>query len=505
MADMSNDAPNKSSFLSGRRAAILTSVAAVALAAFLSGPGPHRHGGLVPAAHAASLRSDDPAAAAPGFADTVARVKPAVISVQVKIEQPSGVDRASDDESAPPQKFFRNSDRSKPSGEPRETLIGMGSGFFISADGYAVTNNHVVDHGTSLQVMTDDGQSHMADVIGTDAKTDLALIKVRGANFPYVKFADHAPREGDWVIAIGNPYGLGGTVTAGIVSAQGRDIGSGPYDDFIQIDAPINKGNSGGPAFNLNGDVIGVNTAIFSPSGGSVGIGFDIPAETAKAVISQLKAHGSVTRGWIGVETQPVTSEIAEALGLKTAEGALVDGPQPDSPAAKVGIKAGDVITAVDDAAIKDPRQLAQKIGALAPGRPVTLTVQRDGAARTLAVTLEAMPADRQVRTESVAAPNGATADHGPGLGLTLAPAGGVAGAADQGVAVVAVDADGLGAEQGVQVGDVILAVGEQAVSKPDDVSQRLADLRKAGKRNVLMRIKSDQGTRYIALPLGRG
>jgi serine protease Do len=305
------------------------------------------------------------------------------------------------------------------------------------------------------------------------------------------------------VIAIGNPYGLGGTVTAGIVSAQGRDIGSGPYDDFIQIDAPINKGNSGGPAFDLNGDVIGVNTAIFSPSGGSVGIGFDIPAATVKGVISQLKEHGSVTRGWIGVEAQPVTSDIAEALGLKAAEGALVDVPQPDSPAAKIGIRAGDVITAVDDAAIKDPRQLAQKISALAPGRPVTLTVQRNGVARTLAVTLEAMPADRQVPAEPVA--SAATADQGSGLGLTLAPADRVVGAADEGVAVVAVDPDGQGAERGLQVGDIILSVGDQSVSKPDDVRQLLADLRKAGKHSVLMRIKSDQGTRYIALPLGRG
>ena len=171
-------------------------------------------------------------------------------------------------------------------------IMAMGSGFFISADGYAVTNNHVVDHAQSVQVTTDDGKSYTAKVIGTDPKTDLALIKVDGTDFPYVRFADHAAREGDWVIAIGNPYGLGGTVTAGIVSAHGRDIGSGPYDDFIQIDAPINKGNSGGPAFDVNGNVIGVNTAIFSPSGGSVGIGFDIPAATAKAVIAQLKDKG---------------------------------------------------------------------------------------------------------------------------------------------------------------------------------------------------------------------
>jgi serine protease Do len=499
MTAMSNS--NKFGLASGRRAAFLASVAAVALVIFLRGPEPHRHAALVPPAHAAAVLPDDLVASAPGFADVVAKVKPAVISVQVKIDQQASADDASNDDS-PLQKLFRDFEKSNPP-EAHETMISMGSGFFISADGYAVTNNHVVDHGSTVQVMTDDGQSHTADIIGTDAKTDLALIKIRGTNFPYVKFADQSPREGDWVIAIGNPYGLGGTVTAGIVSAHGRDIGSGPYDDFIQIDAPINKGNSGGPAFNLNGDVIGVNTAIFSPSGGSVGIGFDIPAETAKTVIAQLKEHGHVTRGWIGVKAQPVTSDIAEALGLKIAEGALVDELQPGSPAAKVGIKAGDVVTAVDDASIKNPRQLAQKIGALAPGEPVKLTVLRNGMAKTLTATLAAMPVDQQAHAEPVA--KGATAAHGSELGLALSPAGSVAGTAQQGVAIVAVDPDGAGAEHGLQVGDIILSVGDETVSKPDDVRQRLSDLRKAGKHSVLMRIKSEQGTRYVALPLGRG
>lgn len=201
-----------------------------------------------------------------------------------------------------------------------------------------MTNNHVVDHAKSVQITTDDGAIYTAKVIGTNSKTDVALIKVDGKNdFPYVKFADHEPRIGDWVVAVGNPFGLGGTVTAGIVSARGRDIGASAYDDYIQIDAPINKGNSGGPAFDVNGNVIGVNTAIYSPSGGSVGIGFDIPAETAKMVVAQLKDKGYVTRGWLGVQIQPVTTGIADSLGMKKAEGALVDEPQADSPAAKAG------------------------------------------------------------------------------------------------------------------------------------------------------------------------
>ena len=232
-----------------------------------------------------------------------------------------------------------------------EIITGQGSGFFISSDGYAVTNNHVVQNAENVQVTTDDGKTYKAKVIGTDPRTDLALIKIDGKDFPYVKLSDTTPRVGDWVLAVGNPFGLGGTVTAGIVSARGRDIGAGPYDDFIQIDAPVNKGNSGGPTFDVDGNVIGVNTAIFSPSGGSVGIAFAIPADTVKSVIAQLRDKGSVTRGWIGVQIQSVTPDIADSMGLKQATGALVSEPQKDSPAAKAGIASGDVITSVNDAA----------------------------------------------------------------------------------------------------------------------------------------------------------
>ena len=281
-------------------------------------------------------------------------------------------------------------------------ITGEGSGFFISADGYAVTNNHVVDHAKSVQVTTDDGTIYTAKVIGTDPKTDLALIKVDGKkDFPFVKFADQTPRIGDWVVAVGNPFGLGGTVTAGIVSARGRDIGAGPYDDYIQIDAPINKGNSGGPAFDVNGNVIGVNTAIFSPSGGSVGIGFDIPADTAKMVVAQLKDKGHVTRGWIGVQIQPVTPSIADSLGMKKAEGALVDEPQAGSPAAKAGIEAGDVITAVNGTPVKDARDLARKIGTMAPGTSVKLDVLRNGEAKTMTLTLGEMPNEQQAKADT--------------------------------------------------------------------------------------------------------
>ncbi len=344
-----------------RRLVLLASVAGLAIAAVAMGPSSFNGSNLPAFTTPALADSVQPSA---GFADIVAKVKPAVISVRVKIDESAKTTGMGDNDESeggpriPFEKFFEQfGQQGMPQAKPRgrQNMTGEGSGFFISADGYAVTNNHVVDGAKTVQVTTDDGATYKAKVVGTDAKTDLALIKVESSkSFPFVNFADREPRIGDWVVAVGNPFGLGGTVTAGIVSARGRDIGAGPYNDYIQIDAPINKGNSGGPTFNLDGNVIGVNTAIFSPSGGSVGIGFDIPAEAAKMVVAQLKERGYVDRAWLGVQVQPVTAEIADSMGLKKAEGALVAEPQADSPAAKAGVAAGDVITAIDGAAIKD-------------------------------------------------------------------------------------------------------------------------------------------------------
>src|SRR5580698_8831251 len=371
-----------------------------------------------------------------GFADIVERVKPSVISVKVNINEKvaSKDDSNNNDDSpfqpgSPMERFFRRFGgppamppgmRGGPRGG-RGMVTGQGSGFFISADGYAVTNNHVVDGADKVEVTTDDGKTYSAKVIGTDARTDVALIKVEGgSDFPFAKLSEGTPRIGDWVLAVGNPFGLGGTVTAGIVSASGRDIGNGPYDDFIQIDAPVNKGNSGGPAFNMQGEVMGVNTAIYSPSGGSVGIAFSIPAPTVKNVIAQLKDKGSVSRGWIGVQIQPVTADIADSLGLKKAEGALVAEPQANGPAAKAGIESGDVITAVNGTPVKDARELARTIGGFAPGNAVKLNVLHKGQDKVLNLTLGQLPNTVEAKADTDDDSDRGSTSHGtdiPSLG----------------------------------------------------------------------------------------
>jgi serine protease Do len=348
--------------------------------------------------HAENLTARAPTVAMPSFADLVDNVRQAVVSVRATAE--AEADAASDDGNpfagTPLERFFRgrprkNGDASPPDSSRRH-VVALGSGFVITEDGYIVTNDHVVDKAVKVEVVMDDGAVIPAKVIGTDATTDLALLRIEHRrNLPFVTLADAAPRVGEWVVAMGNPYGLGGTVTAGIVSAKGRDIGSGPFDSYIQIDAPVNRGNSGGPTFNMSGQVIGVNTAIFSPSGGSIGIAFDIPATMVKAVATELREHGRVHRGWLGVVTQPVTSDIAESLGMKDAAGALVAGVQPDSPAAEAGLAAGDVIAEVDGKTIKDAHDLARQIGINQPGNTVKLTIRRKGRTETLAIKLQAL------------------------------------------------------------------------------------------------------------------
>ncbi|WP_027167793.1 Do family serine endopeptidase [Mesorhizobium sp. WSM3224] len=461
----------------------------------------------------------------PGFADLVERVTPAVVSVKVKAKVQSTADDGSNDQNGfdnlpdNPQlrRFFkefrgfgdqggefgmRRFGHRDHNGQPRP--VAQGSGFFISEDGYLVTNNHVVSEGSDFSVVTNDGKEFDAKLIGTDPRTDLAVLKVDGGGnkFTYVDFADDSKvRIGDWVVAVGNPFGLGGTVTAGIVSARGRDIGAGPYDDFIQIDAPVNRGNSGGPTFNLNGQVVGINTAIFSPSGGSVGIAFDIPASTAKQIVEDLMKNGSVQRGWLGVEIQPVSKDIAESLGLKSEKGALVSSAQDDGPGKKAGIAAGDVITQVDGKDVASPKELARLIGAYAPGKSVDVTVWRDGKTQTVKVDLGTLPAsDKQASNDGKRQAPPAKADTLAELGLTVTKADN-----GKGLVVTDVDPNSTAADRGIQPGDVITSINSNKVNTTDDVSKAMADATKAGRKAVLMQITRDDSNRFVALPVTNG
>ena len=338
-----------------------------------------------------------PIASPPGsFATLVAKVRPAVVAVEVKRPPPVPAKPAR-------ATHVGRAGRSPAGNAPIDTAGGVGSGFFISPDGYVVTNNHVVQGAIAVQIRTGTGSIYPARIAGADPGTDLALVKVDAdESFSYVDFADHLPNVGDWVLTVGSPFGFYNTVTAGIVSGRNRSIDAGAYDEYLQIDAPINRGSSGGPAFDMEGRVIGINTAIYSPCGGSVGVAFDVPATTAKFVVGELRAKGRVARGWVGVHVQTVTRNIADALSLKTAGGVLVDAPRPGSPAAKVGILPKDIIVAVDGRPIRNRPDFGRAMSTKAPGDPVDLRIVHDGHFRTVTLTLGDMPAAilAQTRTD---------------------------------------------------------------------------------------------------------
>jgi serine protease Do len=468
---------------------------------------------------------------APSFADVVSAVSPAVVSVRVQSDaQPvsndnsnfsfnfggRGFDELPDDH--PLKRFFRefggpqgpggrNQDRAERNG-PRPHQMrpsAQGSGFFISEDGYVVTNNHVVSDGQAFTVVMNDGTELDAKLVGRDSRTDLAVLKVDATSrkFTYVDFADDAKvRVGDWVVAVGNPFGLGGTVTAGIVSARGRDIGSGPYDDYIQVDAAVNRGNSGGPTFNLEGQVVGINTAIFSPSGGNVGIAFAIPASTARDVIQDLIRDGRVERGWLGVQIQPVTQDIADSLGLKEAAGALVVAPQEGSPGQKAGILQGDVIRAVNGDPIKDARDLARKVAAFGPNTKVDVDLWRDGREQTLPVTLGNMATDEAANATPQQPDDPAPASEQAlaSLGITVAPA-----EDGSGLAVTDVDPDSEAAARGVKNGEKILSVNNKKVETAADIGKVLDEARKDGRTRALFQVEADGSSRFVALPIEQG
>lgn len=474
---------------------------------------------IMPVAPAIAQNNQAPAVQAPrtvaavaSFADVIERVRGAVVSVKVTAgaavgeDQPEGFGRRGVPRAQPGdplERFFRQfRDEDGAQRRPQRRGMSQGSGFIVSADGYVVTNNHVVRNAAAVTLTLDNGKSVTARIVGTDEKTDLALLKINEAgSYTFVEFADGAPRVGDWVVAIGNPFGLGGTVTAGIVSARGRDIGAGPYDDFLQIDAPVNRGNSGGPTFDLTGRVVGVNTAIYSPSGGSVGIGFAIPSNVAKTVIASLRENGTVSRGFIGVQLQPMTPDIAQSLGVTAGQGALIADVQPGLPAAAAGLRAGDIITAVNGDKIANPRDLARKIAGLGPNQKAEISYRRDGAERKATLTLAGQPDNRRAMLEpgnareriAPAAPEGR-------FGMTLAPAASVPGAGEAGAVVVEIAPDGIAARQGLRSGDVILDVAGKPVASPADVSAAIEQARRERRPAVLLRVRSGENTRFVAL-----
>lgn len=444
------------------------------------------------------------------FTGVVQAVKPAVVSVQVKTEikgnpgQSFGIPGMPDlPEDHPFNRFFRRfgeEPRGEQQQQPRRRFgQSQGSGFFISADGLVVTNHHVIDNGSEYILVMDDGTELEAELLGSDQRSDLALLKVKDAKqeFTYVKFARELPAVGEWVLAVGNPFGLGGTVTSGIVSAHGRDINARNYESFIQIDAAVNKGNSGGPTFNLKGEVIGVNTAIFSPSGGNVGIAFAIPSEVAEDVVADLKNGGKVKRGWLGVRIQNVNEDIAESLGLSEAAGAIVSNLDEGAPAEKAGVKVGDVILAVDGELVKNTRELARSIGRADPESDVVLTIWRDGKELKLDVNLGLFPEQALANPQQPEKkkPIKPTMMEEFGLELRTSPAG-------KGVEIANVEPNSVAAEKGLSRGDIIQAVANKEVTKVADLRKVIDKVRKDGRKTVLMRLETKAGVRFVALPL---
>ncbi|MCK6452665.1 MAG: DegQ family serine endoprotease [Alphaproteobacteria bacterium] len=465
-----------------------------------------------------------------GFADLVVKVKPAVVNISTtqKAEGPTvsrGIPQMPDLPEDSPfreflERFFNNRGLpGAPGGSaPERKINALGSGFIIDPAGYVVTNNHVIEKATDIKVTLTDGTELKATLVGRDAKTDLALVKVEPSKpLPYLTWGDSdKAREGDWILAVGNPFGLGGSVTAGIISARGRDLASGPYDDYMQIDAPINRGNSGGPTFNMDGQVIGVNTAIFSPTGGSVGIGFAVPSNLAKSIVEDLRKTGRVERGWLGVQIQPVTPEIADSLGLKEPKGALVAGLTDDSPAGKAGIRQGDVIVGFNGSKIGELRDLTRAVAVVAKGTKVPVEVIRNGKSQTLPVTIAGMPREGELvaaapadRNKEQTAKSGAETGLEQ-LGLRLAPASAETrakfGLKDdvKGAVVVGVKPDAPAADRGINVGDVIVGVGQERVNSVNEVVAKVKRASDSKQKAVLLLIDRKGNERYIPVPLSQ-
>jgi len=471
--------------------------------------------GAIAAAPAMAPASAFARLATEGFGDLIEQVSPAVVQISVKQVMPTGGPAGMEEHSVPEQfrngpykdffeRFFK--DRApQEHGRPQGKRGSIGSGFIIDKSGIVVTNNHVIGDADEITVTLKDGSEMDAELLGTDEKTDLAVLRIEtDAALPAVAWGDSdKARVGDWVLAVGNPFGLGGTATVGIVSARGRDIGAGPYDDFIQVDAPINSGNSGGPLFDQDGRVIGVNTAIFSPNGGNVGIGFAIPAELAKQVVAQLQENGSVKRGWLGIRIQPVTPEIAESLGLDKPEGALVASVNENSPAEKAGLRQGDVILGFGNEEIEDPRALTRIVAAAEIGIGKPLKVWRGDTAITLDVAIGEAP--KQLASAGGGARDGVELG---ALGLTLAKLDEKARSrygldeTTQGVVIAEVAADSDAAEKGLRPGDLITRINQQSVETPADVTKAVDQAEQAKRKAVLLLVERQGEQHFVAVEI---
>ena len=463
-----------------------------------------------------STAQDRPTAAVsgpPSFADIIDQVSPAVVNISVsKVTRPmptSGSREIPQPRGGSPLdeffgRFFGAPGMPEFRGLPREREA-LGSGFVIDAEGYIATNRHVVADAAEVFVTLQSGERLTATVVGEDPRTDLALLEIEARGpLSALQFGDSdRARIGDWVLAIGNPFGLGGTATAGIISARGRDIRSGPYDDYLQIDAPINQGNSGGPVFNLAGEVIGINTAIFSPNGGNIGIGFAIPANQARAVLAQLKESGTVSRGWLGVQIQGIDEGLAESLGLDGTDGALVTEVVAGGPAAEAGLQAGDVVTQFAGRPVDSPRTLGRLVAEEDAGSRVELEIWRDGGSRQIDVELGEL--DEPGRVAASAAPRAGNAD--AALGLTLRDLGPTAkerlglGADVEGAVVASVVPGSAAAREGIQPGDVILEINRKKVGSAREAADELAASRADGRRALVLLRRGD-AQRFVALDL---
>lgn len=449
------------------------------------------------------------------FADLVERVSPAVVTVTAETHETDAQALLNSPENLPEpfRDFFNQFGQGRQFQVPHKATS-MGSGFIIDRAGYIVTNNHVIENAKKVEVKLADGRMFEAKLIGADDSTDVALLKIKSEKpLPSVEFGDDRQlRVGDWVIAVGNPFGLSNTVTAGIVSSLSRDVpGSGPYNDFIQIDAPINRGNSGGPTFDLRGQVVGMNSMIFSPSGGSVGIGFAIPSSTIHDVVNQLEAHGKVARGWLGVAIQSITPDIASSLGIKQPKGAIVASIVAGGPAAKAGFQQGDIVIAINGKEVEDNRDLTRRVAALPAGTRAAFTVLRQGSPKTLTAQI-GQRKDQQVASAAPALSGGegAASTTGEAMGLGLAAVtpeirrtynldGNV-----EGVLITRVDPNSDAADKGLQPGDILMSISNRSVRTPQDVQKTIAEAHAQGRKSVLVLVSGSNGPRYVAVDIGQ-